>query len=294
MAPRIQYATTSDGLKIAFSSIGRGPVLLYLPQPLMTPLQAYEQVPAIRSFTDRLAESFQVVRFDHRGSGLSTRSADSFVMEPLLRDVEAVIDKLGAQELSVFAEFDSGPVAISLAANRPALVKNLIFWCSWSRSLDVFDKDTWTALNSLLDTNMQLYFETIGQGSLGGTGLDVRETMKPVVEGVERETLKKAIEDFWLLDASDLLGSLRCPTLVLHREGLLMPLEQTVDLASRIPEGRFVVLPGVGGVPWAGDVEEVLRAVEDFLLPDRVNPERFPQASTLRTVLFTDLVGHAG
>ena len=114
--------------------------------------------------------------------------------------------------------------------------------------------------------------------------------MQPLLGGVDQKSLKIAVEGFWSLDVTQILGDLSCPCLVMHRQSLFFPVEQSTRLAAAIPDGRLIVLPGPGGVPWAGDTEAVIDAVEGFLLPERQRTTTGPSA--FRTVLFTDLVGH--
>jgi class 3 adenylate cyclase len=291
MEPRVQYAKTPDGFSIAFTVTGSGPPLVYMAEPVWTTLQALAGVAASRDFGQRLDQSFQVVRYDSRGCGLSTRKIENLRLDELLTDLEAVLDKLKLSEFAIFAESDSGPPAIAFAHRYPDRVKKLVLWCSWARSLDVLDKDTWLALNQLIEQNLQLYLETVAQGFVSGTGLDPRELIKQLLPGIDQRSLKIAAEDFWSLDVSDLVPELTCPCLVMHRQGLFFPVEQSTRLAAAIPDGRLVVLPGPGGVPWAGDTEAVIDAVEGFLLPERQRTTTGPSA--FRTVLFTDLVGHS-
>ena len=290
MEPRIQYAKTSDGVSIAFTVTGSGPTLVYMAQPAMSTLQARAATPACRSFDRRLEQSFQVIRYDSRSCGLSTRQIETLDLDALVVDVEAIVDKLALGEYFIWAEFDSGPPAIMLAHRYPERVKKLALWCSWSRSLDVLDKDAWLALNQLIDWNVQLYLETVMQGLVSGTGLDPRELVRPLLPGVDQKSLKMAVESFWSLDVTEVVSELKCPCLVMHRQGLFFPAEQSARLAANIPDGRLIVLPGAGGMPWAGDTETVIDALEAFLLPG--TEKTAPGPSALRTVLFTDLVGH--
>ena len=62
------------------------------------------------------------------------------------------------------------------------------------------------------------------------------------------------------------LGGIRVPTLVLHRQGDRdMQIEEGRYLARHIPGARFVELPGIDHLPWAGDPEPVLQAIEAFV-----------------------------
>lgn len=123
MDQHVQYATTRDGFDIAFAVRGEGPVLIYMPQPLMTAMSGRAAGPA-GVFDERLAESFRVVSYDSRGCGLSTRKIARVRLDELIADVDAIIDKLKLEEFFVWAEFDSGPAAVALAARYPDRVKN--------------------------------------------------------------------------------------------------------------------------------------------------------------------------
>jgi class 3 adenylate cyclase len=126
---------------------------------------------------------------------------------------------------------------------------------------------------------------------VSGTGLDPRALATIGKEAVTAPTFKTAVHQFWNFDATADLPHLRCPTLVLHRNAILHPVEQSVKLAAAIPDGHLRVLTGVGGLMWVGDSTDVLRAIETFLLATGRSTVA-PAATTFRTILFTDLVGH--
>jgi class 3 adenylate cyclase len=89
-------------------------------------------------------------------------------------------------------------------------------------------------------------------------------------------------------DVRDLLGSVQCPTLVLHRTGDLdAASDEGRYIARRIPGARFVELPGEDHVPFI-DPDQILDEVEEFLTGARPAPA---SDRVLASVLFTDLVG---
>ena len=51
--PRIQYAKTSDGVSIAFSTLGEGTPFVYMPVLLFSHLQLEWQNPAWRRWQER-------------------------------------------------------------------------------------------------------------------------------------------------------------------------------------------------------------------------------------------------
>jgi class 3 adenylate cyclase len=90
------------------------------------------------------------------------------------------------------------------------------------------------------------------------------------------------------VDIRRLLGSIRVPTLLLHRTGdRFVDVHTSRYMAERIPRARLVELPGDDHLPFFGDQDAVVAVTQEFLTgtlpvadPDRV----------LATLLFTDLV----
>jgi class 3 adenylate cyclase len=89
-------------------------------------------------------------------------------------------------------------------------------------------------------------------------------------------------------DVRDVLPSVRCPTLVLHRP---IARDEAGDVASRIPGARLVEVPGlVDGYSWVDEranafmLDETRRFVGGVGGPMSVD-------RVLATVLFTDIVG---
>jgi hypothetical protein len=89
-------------------------------------------------------------------------------------------------------------------------------------------------------------------------------------------------------DVRDVLPTINVPTLVVHREHEIMPIEGARYMASHISGAMLVVLPGQDHIPFFGDVDRYVGEIEAFLrspiaeqLPERV----------LTTVLFTDIIG---
>jgi hypothetical protein len=80
------------------------------------------------------------------------------------------------------------------------------------------------------------------------------------------DTAAKILEFSYGHDVVHLLPGIRVPTLVLHRHrDRAMPFRGGRELASLIPNARFVPLEGIDHIPSLGDSESVLRATAEFL-----------------------------
>jgi pimeloyl-ACP methyl ester carboxylesterase len=68
------------------------------------------------------------------------------------------------------------------------------------------------------------------------------------------------------VDVRPALGSIRAPTLVIHRPGdATVPVEMGRLVAEGIPGARWVQLPGSDHLPWTGDVEGLVAEIERFV-----------------------------
>jgi class 3 adenylate cyclase len=85
------------------------------------------------------------------------------------------------------------------------------------------------------------------------------------------------------------LPTIHVPTIVLHRRGdRVVNRRAGSELAASIPGARYVELPGIDHLPWAGDSDAVLGEIEEFLTGTRSAPD---PDRVLATVMFTDIVG---
>jgi len=110
-----------------------------------------------------------------------------------------------------------------------------------------------------------------------------------VSPGALRDYLRMNLD----VDVRGVLGSIRVPTLVLHRTELArLDIRGARYLAEQIPGARLVELPGRNFAPAVGDAEALFAEIEQFCADiqsgewEPAEPDRM-----LATVLFTDIVG---
>lgn len=82
--PRIQFATASDGARIAHAAAGEGPPPIDVPG-WVSHIGLEWQLDEARRFHQRLGRARQLIRFDGRGSGLSGRSVTDVGLETHLK-----------------------------------------------------------------------------------------------------------------------------------------------------------------------------------------------------------------
>jgi pimeloyl-ACP methyl ester carboxylesterase len=163
--PEIRYVDSPDGTRIAYSVIGRGPALLIRPVMPGTHLTLDWQLPERGEWYARLAESFTVVRYDGRGTGLSQRDVRDLTIEAHVADLRAVVDKLGLDHFALLARHMSAAVAIRFAVDDPERVRRLVLWHAVYRFSDFTSTRRQRALNVLLEHDFELFTETCAYAS---------------------------------------------------------------------------------------------------------------------------------
>ncbi|MEE8346486.1 MAG: alpha/beta fold hydrolase, partial [Dehalococcoidia bacterium] len=292
MEPRIQYAKTKDGVSIAFSTLAEGMPIVRMPHPF-THLQLDWEIPESRSWDERLAKNRQLVCYDARGTGLSDRDMTDFSLYARVRDLEAVVDRLGLERVALFAPLLSGPVAIAYAVRHPERVSHLIFWSSGARTTDLTGGPQAQALLQLANADWEMFTETLAHVGLGwSAGEEARRYAAVLRESITQEGLQ-ALMSAPDIDVTELLPQVRSPTLVLHRRQAPFPSVDTArGLASRIPNARLVLLEGESANAHLGDTEAVHGAIDEFL-DEGEEAAAAPRlaAEDIHTILFTDIEG---
>ena len=214
--PRIQYAQTSDGVSIAFSTLGEGMPFVYMPGPF-SHLQLSWEIPEFRSWRERLAKGRQFVTYDVRGTGLSDRDVTDFSLDAGVRDLEAVVDRLSLEQFVLFAPVLSGPAGVAYAVRHPERVSHFILWNTGARTTDFTSGPQAQAALQLADADWEVFTETMAHVVLGWSeGGPAHRYAALIRESITQETLLAvlAAPD---IDVTELLPQVSSPTLVLHQ-----------------------------------------------------------------------------
>jgi class 3 adenylate cyclase len=292
MEPRIQYATTADGVSIAFWTLGEGTPLVYMHSFPDSHIQLEWQNPKFRAWFERLADKRRLVRFDPRGCGLSDRMPSDLSLDAQVLDLEAVTDRLGLTRLSLYAASNSGPVALAYAARHPERVSHLILWHCYARAKDYHRWARLHASRALIGRDWDMYTATLANLLYGWSESEQARWYADLLrESVAPEAMEGFIDAISQLDVRDLLPQVKAPTLVLHRRHVPNPdVSLATELASRIADARLVLLEGDLLVDYLGNMDAVFRTIDEFLGEgEGAAVPTPPTAGTVHTILFTDI-----
>jgi DNA-binding CsgD family transcriptional regulator/pimeloyl-ACP methyl ester carboxylesterase len=265
--PSVQYALTSDGVRIALYTLGQGPAVVVLPTGPWSSIPIEMGIPAWRAWHARLAQAHTVVRYDLGGTGLSDRAPIDFSLAAQIRDLEAVHDRLGLTTYALLAVQHAGPAALAYVAKHPQRIAHLLLWCTYARGTDYFEAPQSRTLHDIMPEDWTLFTETMTHARVGWAEGDLAHAVALLARDSLTPDLLAAFDSAArAIDVSALLLRVQTRTLVLQRRQVHYPdVTVAVRLAADIPNARLLLLDGDSIAPFAGDGEAAIAAIEAFL-----------------------------
>ena len=294
--PETKYAQSGD-VNIAYQVIGDGPLDLVFVMGWISHLEYFWRDPSFARFLRRLASFSRLILFDKRGTGLSDRVPlhELPTLEQRMDDMRAVMEAVGSERAALCGVSEGGPMSALFAATYPERTAALVM-------IGTYAKRIWAPDYPWAPTAEQRehFFDEMREHWGGPVGIEERAPSKQddpqfrewwatylrmgASPGAAVALTKMNAE----VDVRQVLPTIRVPTLVLHRTGdMCLKVEEGRYVAERIPNAKYVELPGVDHLPFVGDQDALLDEIEEFLTGVRhtAEPER-----VLATVLFARIV----
>jgi class 3 adenylate cyclase len=294
--PPVGFARRPDGHNLAYQVLGDGELDLVFLLGWPSHLGLLWEDPSLAGFLHKLASFSRLILLDRLGNGLSDRGPSGQTFEGDMDDVGLVLDAVGSQRAAFFGCHLGGRLALLFAATYPERTRAVVTFGSHPASL----RDDDYPWGSSQEQHEQL-LASLQNGSFRET--DLTPTLAPqeaanpsfrqwagmfFLSAVTAPELYDSAVSLGPVDIRRLLGSVRVPTLLLHRtRDPWADVHASRYMAERIPGARLVELPGDDHLPFLGDQDAVVAMTQEFLTgalpvlePDRV----------LATVLFTDIV----
>ena len=243
---------------------------------------------------DALADEHEVIYWDARGSGRTALGDPSQLsFDGALQDLEALRSGLNIELWTVLGHSLGGHLAYLYASRYPANVQSLVLVDTGPPLSEELGSQLWSAMQSARtpedDEDQQRIegseaFKNREPKSVERYILNIyapffrdRQTIATIDMGFTDITAANVLDYEERLMATlpdqDPLGSLAkvsCPTLVVHGEVDVIPVEFSRFLAGQISDARLAVIPGAAHFPFIEDREAFQGVVREFLgSPDR-------------------------
>lgn len=293
-----RYARSGD-VNIAYQVVGEGPRdLVYVPGWVSNVEVMWEE-PSMARFLDRLASFSRLILFDKRGTGLS----DPVPLDRLpglderMDDLRAVMDAVGSSSATLLGHSEGGNMCILYAATYPERTEGLILAGCYAKR--VWSPEyPWAPTPEARAAEIAEIERTFGDpealpGWLAPSRMpdpSFREWLARYLRlGSSPRAAAHLLEMNTQIDTTDVLPSVRAPTLCLYRtDDRDVSVEEGRWIASRIASARLVELPGDDHLLNAAGAEQMVTEIEQFMTgrPSAIRADR-----ALATVVFSDIVG---
>ena len=257
----------AGGIELYYEQHGDGPDLV-LVMGLGAHLGAWAQQ------TPVFAREFRVTVFDNRGAGRSAAPDEPYSIGQMADDTVALLDVLKIDRAHVVGASMGGMDAQEMAINHPDRVDRVVLACTRARAGEVRHILA-PAQTALLDTDLDPIQRAVLSMPWSYTSafmsdsrrvLAALELRKKDPYPIQPHAYRRQQAAVMAHDTVDRLNRIAAPAMVLvGAEDILTPVEESVELAKRIPGAHLRILPRGGHAFFAEYPAEVNNAVLDFL-----------------------------
>ncbi|MEM7137883.1 MAG: alpha/beta fold hydrolase [Myxococcota bacterium] len=260
----IRFAHDRAGRRVAYATNGEGPFLV-CPAWWVSHVEKDWDRPDFRAFFEHLGEYATIVRYDRPGVGLSDPCDDERTLDDEVALLDAVINELGADRLSLLGVSCGGPPAISWTVANPERVDRLILFGSYARGEDVAPGELKEAMCGLVRAHWGAGSRALADVFIPDSTAAERDAFSALqTEVADAEAAERFLRLTYAMDVTDVLSKVTVKTHVFHRrKDRAIPFEGGRALAAGIPGAELVVLEGRNHPMWNGD--DVVQLVADVL-----------------------------
>jgi pimeloyl-ACP methyl ester carboxylesterase len=206
------------------------------------------QVPA-------LSKDFQVVIFDNRDAGKSSKATAPYTISDMSDDVAGLMEALNIEKAHILGISMGGMIAQDFAIRHHQRVERVVLTgCGAAPARVVFDPiQTWAWVKAH-DTSGEVFagqqFTWLFSHAFLSNKEAVRQTLQMLSNNpnpVGAEAYGRQAQAYLAYDGVDCLAQIKAPTLVMVGEqDLLTPPWVCRQVASKIPGAKFEVITGDG------------------------------------------------
>ena len=224
-----------------------------------------------------LATDFQLISFDNRGTGGSSKPADPWSMADFANDALGLLEHLKLRRVHLLGLSMGGMIAQELVLRAPRRIDHLILADTHAGARTAVPSPPWVAEAFTIDVGLSpqaqeeksrpaVYSERFVAEQSEWLDRRMAITMphrSPLATWAHHS---RAIRNW---DSFERLPRIRQPTLVMHgAEDVLVLPENGRAIAAQIPAARFELIAGSGHIPMAEQPQASAELIRRFLRDD--------------------------
>jgi 3-oxoadipate enol-lactonase len=267
--------TNLNGIELYYEVHGEGEPLLMIMGLAHNSLSWKKSLP-------ELMKHFQVIIFDNRGSGRSSKPETSYTIEIMAEEAKAVLDAANVDAAHVYGISMGGMIAQRLALMYPGQIKSLILGCTTPGGLQQ------------VQANPEVLMTLLSGASIPTTPLEAAWAIVPILYSEDfiinhKDSIAEHIETMIEIptpphgfmqqlqacmnhDTFEELDKITVPVLIIHGDAdRLISVENGKLLADRIKGSELHIVPGAGHLYVTEAQETVDEKVIDFIKKHSLN-----------------------
>jgi pimeloyl-ACP methyl ester carboxylesterase len=210
-------------------------------------------------FLERLRGDFEVIAYDHRGVGESSRLEGPVTIAQLAQDASGLLSALELDSAHVLGVSMGGMIAQELALAHPEQVRTLTLGCTYAGGLTSTQTDPAVLQRlgaAMMSGDRPLALRTGWEANVSRPFAENADAYTAFLAIAERRAVAVPVVMAQLQacmahDTAERLGGVAAPTLVIHgTEDEMLPVENGRLIASLIPGSSLEILDGTGHMFW--------------------------------------------
>jgi len=221
---------------------------------------------------------FKCIYFDNRGTGLSDKPEGAYTVEQMADDASNLLTALNIPKAKVFGVSMGGMIAQELTLRHPEQVAKVVLGCTMPGGPEAKMASPEVGMKlvegtKLMATNPEQGFDIIlpllYPEEFAKAHPEIKQMMlmgMKMMPATPSESVDRTIAGIMTFNASERLGRIKCPVLIVHGDqDLLIPPENANLLKRGIPHAEMFMIPNAGHAFQAADPIGIHQRIVQFL-----------------------------
>ena len=249
----VRFCTSRDGTRIAWARTGAG-VPIVRAAHYLTNIEGDVDSAVYGPWLQALARTGELIRYDQRGCGLSSRDVANCSLDAMVADLEAVVAASGVDRFVLLGVSQGGATALRYAARHPERVAKLVLVGAFARGayrrgnpgeaerarlMVGMIEHGWGQSNPAFHRAFSTMLMPSAPASLHDELVELQRVSSTPAQAA------RIVDTVNGWDASDDMPGVEAPALVMHaRDDARVPMAEGLAIAAALRDGRFVSLEG--------------------------------------------------